>query len=122
MLEFEPVECTAVRFCDDPTTEVLDAERLPPLLQWRPPQPGDRFHPLGMPKEIKLGDFLTNQRLPFWRRRLLTVLADGQRVLWVCGLRLSETVKLTPQTRRCLRLRLLFVGHSPQPEHGSRTD
>ncbi|GBD06328.1 tRNA(Ile)-lysidine synthase [bacterium HR21] len=122
MLEFEPVECAAVRFGDDPTTEVLDAERLPPLLQWRPPQPGDRFHPLGMPKEIKLGDFLTNQRLPFWRRRLLTVLADGQRVLWVCGVRLSDTVKLTPQTRRCLRLRLLFVGYSAQPEHGSRTD
>ncbi len=109
-LEFAAVPCSAADFSADPYTEFLDADRLPPLLQWRPPQPGDRFQPLGMPREMKLGDFLTNQRLPYWRRRVLTVLADGNRIVWVCGLRLSETVKLTPQTRRCLRVRIAFVG------------
>lgn len=117
-LEFEPVPAARVAFSADPSVEFVDADRLPDTLCWRPPRSADRFHPLGMPREMKLGDFLTKQRLPYWRRHSLTVLASGSRVLWLCGVRLSETVKLTEQTRRILRLRLRHVPPSDTTAHG----
>jgi len=121
-LEFQPVEPEQVQLTPDPWTEFVDAERLPPRLLWRPPQPGDRFHPLGMPRELKLGDFLTNQRLPHWRRLTLTVLSEGARVLWLCGVRLSDEVKISPETRHILRLQLRAVPQAEPEEDDTGTD
>ncbi|MEN3027114.1 MAG: tRNA lysidine(34) synthetase TilS [Chlorobiota bacterium] len=119
-LEFQPVGIGDFQKTEDPWVEYMDADRLPPRLQWRAPKPGDRFHPLGMPKAMKLGDFLTNQRLPHWRRLSLTVLADGHRILWVCGVRLSEDVKITPTTRRVTRVRLRRVGPTIAEDDATR--
>ncbi len=120
-LEFSAVTASEVDFSADASIAFVDADCLPDTLCWRPPRAGDRFHPLGMPREMKLGDFLTNQRLPYWRRRSLTVLAVGSRILWVCGLRLSETVKLTERTRRILRLHLRHVPPAGTPAHARTT-
>lgn len=121
-LEFQPVTEPPPTFPPDPWTEFMDADRLPDTLCWRPPRAGDRFHPLGLPREMKLGDFLTNQRIPHWQRRLLTVLADGNRILWLCGVRLSETVKVTAQSRHIVCARLDLVPQTEHPAYAPETD
>ncbi|MCS6966918.1 MAG: tRNA lysidine(34) synthetase TilS, partial [Candidatus Kapabacteria bacterium] len=115
-LEFRPVLPHEANFSPDPWTEFMDADRLPQTLCWRTPMPGDHFHPLGMPHETKLGKFLSSQRIPYWRRLSLSVLAEGHRVLWLCGIRLSDAVKITPSTRRIVRVRLRHVSQQEDRE------
>jgi len=108
-LEIAEVPAEEVRFTPDPTVEYVDAERFPARVLWRAVRAGDRFHPLGMPAPMKLGDFLTAQRIPHHRRRSLSVLAEGSRVLWLCGVRLSAEVCVRRETQRFLRLQLRKV-------------
>ena len=65
---------------------------------------GDRFHPLGAPGDRLLSDFFTDRKLDRPLRDDWPLLARGNRVLWVCGMGLSEDIRLTNQTRRCVRL------------------
>ncbi len=69
-------------------------------------RPGDRFCPLGMEgHRVALADFLTNAKVPRRWRDLLPLLVVGEQILWVAGWRLDERARVTPTTRRVLRLR-----------------
>lgn len=91
----------------DPWVEVIDGEAVQDcrfrLRSWRP---GDRFQPLGMAGHKKVSDFLTDYKLDrFAKERQLVLTADGE-VIWVCGLRISEAVRIGPQTTRMAELSL----------------
>jgi len=84
----------------------LDADRVQPPLLLRAWRPGDRFRPLGMRGRKKVGDFLTDAKVPRLRRPRLPVLVDGAgTILWLVGWRVAEEARVTAQTRRVLRLR-----------------
>lgn len=85
----------------------LDPRFLPQQLAVRFPRPGDRFHPLGWPKEGSLHGFLAAAGVPReGRERVPIVLAD-ERVVWVAGLRVAEFARVEPRTRARLRLDLV---------------
>ncbi|MDR7427296.1 MAG: tRNA lysidine(34) synthetase TilS [Armatimonadota bacterium] len=85
----------------------LDADRVRLPLMLRPWRPGDRFTPLGMRGRKKVGDFLTDAKVPRLHRRRLPVLVDGAgTILWLVGWRLAEEARVTGQTQRVLRLRV----------------
>jgi tRNA(Ile)-lysidine synthase len=66
--------------------------------------PGDRFQPLGMAREKKLNRFMIDARIPrAWRKRIPIVCAGGQ-ILWVVGYRMDARFKVTPDTKKVLRL------------------
>ncbi len=88
----------------DGTVEFADYDRIAPPLCVRPVRAGDRMRPLGMRGRRKVGDILTDLRLPLWERRNARVLTAGGAPIWILGARLSDDVKLTPQTRLALRL------------------
>ena len=68
----------------------------------RPRRDGDRFHPLGMPGEVKLQDFLVNQHVPSrWRDRVPLVTVAG-RIVWVAGERVAEWAKAPDGAERAL--------------------
>ena len=68
---------------------------------------GDRLRPLGMAGHAKkLQDLFTDEKVPVNMRRNAIVLADGNEVLWIPGLRLSEVVKVRPEDHEVLRFRL----------------
>lgn len=92
----------------DPWAEVLDAESAGRNLWLRTRAPGDRFQPLGMKGHtVKLGDFLTNQKVPrHLRDRLPLLVRDGE-IVWVCGLRLGERFRVHDETDRVLALKFL---------------
>jgi tRNA(Ile)-lysidine synthase len=94
------------KFCPAPHTAVLDLERLPFPLEARGCRPGDRFWPQGAPGLKKLQDFLVDAKVPRWLRPHLPLLAAGDHILWVPGLRAADPVKITPETRRLLEVEI----------------
>jgi tRNA(Ile)-lysidine synthase len=89
-----------------PTTECFDAAILGKQLFVRTWRAGDRFQPLGMKGEKKLQDFFVDEKVPRERRGRVPLLcaADG-RIAWVVGYRIAEPFKVTPRTKRVLRIR-----------------
>ncbi len=73
-------------------------------LTLRPILPGDRFWPQGAPGLKKMQDFLVDAKIPRWLRPHLPLVASGEEIVWVPGLRLAESVKLTPASRQALEL------------------
>lgn len=55
---------------------------------------GDRFHPLGMPEEIKLKDFLINRKVPAEARDRLPLVVWNGEIVWVAGVEVSERFKV----------------------------
>jgi tRNA(Ile)-lysidine synthase len=83
--------------------ECFDADRVGGEIVLRHWRPGDRFQPIGLKAPVKLQDLFVNAKIPAARRRLLllAVAARGE-IFWVEGLRIGETGKWTPKTRRKL--------------------
>jgi len=74
------------------------------IRNWRA---GDRFCPLGLGGSKKLHNFFIDQKIPARRRSLIPIMLCGDRIAWVCGLRLDERFKTTAETRQVLRVALL---------------
>jgi tRNA(Ile)-lysidine synthase len=71
------------------------------LRTWRD---GDIFQPLGMKGKKKISDFLTDSKVSqFAKENQLVLTADGK-IIWLCGRRLSETVKINRDTKDYLEL------------------
>jgi tRNA(Ile)-lysidine synthase len=82
----------------------FDIDRVGQKLSVRTWRRGDRFQPLGMDNEKKLGQFMLDAKIPrHWRSRVPMVLADRQ-VIWLVNYRIDERVKVTDSTRRVLKL------------------
>lgn len=65
---------------------------------------GDRMRPLGLEGTKKLSDLLIDAKVPRAKRRLHPVVRDGERIVWLAGVRMSDEYKVTPATRRAMRL------------------
>ena len=87
---------------DDPMRQVLDAAALEGAVL-RTRRPGDRFRPLGCGDRL-LSDFLTDRKVDRPLRDALALVAKGDRTLWVCGLGISEDVKLTARNEAAVSL------------------
>lgn len=85
-------------------TALMDLQRLGFPLRLRTFRPGDRFQPLGMTGGKKLQDFFVDAKIPRLHRPFLPILVSRDQIIWVVGHRLSESVKVTPQTRLILRM------------------
>jgi len=73
-------------------------------------RPGDRFVPLGMKGHKKLKDFFVDMKIPSDVRARIPLLAQGDQLIWVCGLRMDDRFKVTSSTRRVLRASLDVSG------------
>jgi tRNA(Ile)-lysidine synthase len=95
----------------DPWCAWVDLDTLPlPAPEWRlrTRRPGDRFRPLGLDgHSVKLSDFLINARIDEALRDRWPLVACGDEIVWVAGLRPDERYKVTGETRRAVRL--MFV-------------
>lgn len=57
----------------------------------------------------KLKDYLIDCKIPRQERDKLTLLADGSHILWVVGYRISESYKVTSQTKQILKVQVKGV-------------
>lgn len=89
---------------DNQNVEIVDGETLQSELELRPWQNGDYFQPLGMIGHKKVSDFLIDTKMDRFSKQSQYVLAVNNEVLWVCGKRISEKVKVTPETTQFAEL------------------
>jgi tRNA(Ile)-lysidine synthase len=99
-------EADSARIAGDksPLCEYLDFDRIEPPLIVRPRRVGDRFQPLGMAGEKKVGKFLTTAQVPRNVRDRILIFADRAGIVWVCPVRIGERIKVTRRTQRVLQL------------------
>ncbi len=104
ILQGDEVDAAKLTADKGPFIEYLDLDRvkLPVLVRMR--RPGDRFQPLGMAGEKKVGKFLTTAKVPRDLRERILIVADREKVIWVYPVRISEQAKITGGTHRILQL------------------
>jgi len=59
---------------------------------------GDIFQPLGMEGHQKISDFLTHEKVDLFQKESQAVLTANGTIAWVCGRRIADWVKLTPNS------------------------
>jgi tRNA(Ile)-lysidine synthase len=67
-------------------------------------RPGDRINPLGMQGSRKVSDLLIDAKVPKRTRAAVPVVRDGEQIVWVAGVRMSERYRVQPGTVRAVRL------------------
>jgi len=81
---------------------IVDADRIASNLHLRRWIDGDWFVPLGSMHRKKLSDFFIDQKTPSHRKHSIPIVASGKEIIWICGMRLDDRFKVTPQTQRTL--------------------
>ena len=99
-------ETAPVPIRDDPFEQVLDADALSGAVV-RTRRPGDRFRPLGCGDRL-LSDFFTDRKHDRPLRDWTALVARDDRVLWVCGLGISQDARLK-ETSRAVRLECRYA-------------
>jgi tRNA(Ile)-lysidine synthase len=100
------VKTGQVKFSDDHSVEFLDREKIHFPLILRNWKSGDKFQPLGAPFNRLVSDFLTDLKIEFPKKKEVLVLEQGGEIVAIPNFRISEKYKLTPQTRRVLKIEI----------------
>jgi tRNA(Ile)-lysidine synthase len=84
----------------------LDADlvQLPLVVATR--RPGDRMRPLGLRQAKRLQDILVDAHVPRHLRDALAVVSDREEIVWIPGVTVAESKRVTPATRRQLHLEI----------------
>ncbi len=86
--------------------EWFDFDKIAPPIIIRRKTNGDKFRPLGLPAEKKVGKFLTDQKIPQDTRQKILIVSDRQKIIWVWPVRISELVKVTGKTKKILQVQI----------------
>ena len=85
----------------------MDTIQFPLVL--RNVRPGDRFSPLGLGGTQTVKDFFIKQKIPREARARCPILLSRERIIWVVGHRIDESVKVTGLTRNLLKAELFLA-------------
>ena len=81
--------------------EIVDWEKLKnKTLKLRLWKQGDTFQPLGMKGHQKISDFLINEKVDCIDKEFQSVLTANEKIVWVCGKRISNWVRITQNTNQ----------------------
>ena len=84
----------------------MDLDKLKMPLAARRRKDGDRFLPFGMSGEKRVGKFLTAVRLSDGLKGRVFVIADSERIIWVCPVRSGRGAEVGTGTQRVLQISL----------------
>ncbi|MEC9273977.1 MAG: tRNA lysidine(34) synthetase TilS, partial [Candidatus Neomarinimicrobiota bacterium] len=89
------------QFNNSSSSEIIDANKIRNnTLTLRLWEKGDRFKPIGMRGSKKLSDFFIDEKIDVFTKNNQWLLLDGNRIIWVCGRRISDDIKITSKTRK----------------------
>jgi tRNA(Ile)-lysidine synthase len=92
----------------DPLQAWIDTGRTGGTLQLRSRKTGERFQPFGLDGHtVKLSDWMINEKIPAAARDRWPMVACGDQIAWVAGLRLAHPYRLTTASQAAVHLRLL---------------
>ena len=72
-------------------------------------KPGDRFTPMGMTGTQKVKKFFINNKISIKDRVRCPIIVCQDKIIWLAGFRIDESVKITPSTRKVLKAELLLA-------------
>ncbi|MBN1406022.1 MAG: tRNA lysidine(34) synthetase TilS [Candidatus Omnitrophica bacterium] len=85
--------------------EYFDADRIAFPLKIRFRESADKMKPLGMKQHKRLQDIFVDDKIDSDKRGAIPVVVDATgRIVWVYGVRMSEDFKITPSTKKYLRM------------------
>ncbi len=87
--------------------EWFDADRIAGPIIVRQREASDRFWPLGMVGDKKVGKFLTAAGLDRQRRAEVVVVHDSEKIIWVAPVRAGHGSRVVPATGRILQVQLM---------------
>ncbi len=87
-------------------TEWFDFDKITGAVTVRYRVDGDKYVPLGMKEEKKIGQFLTDAKVPQDIRDITLVISDAEKIIWLWPIRMSEQAKITGNTIKTLQLRI----------------
>ena len=92
-------------FQSDLNIELIDFDKIKnKSIQIRNWMKGDKFQPLGMRGSKKVSDYLIDTKVDcFNKEKQLVVTADDE-IIWLCGQRLSDKVRVTNETINLMEL------------------
>ncbi len=83
-------------------TKWFDYDKIKSVARIRGRRPGDYLQVGAAGGHKKLNRYLIDEKIPLRERDGLSLLADGNHIMWVIGYRISEAYKVTDETRRVL--------------------
>ena len=83
---------------------LLDEAKLQYPLRLRRWREGDSFIPFGMAGRKKVGDYLTDQKVPIVERKRQFVLVSGDDIVWIVGRRTDERFRVGNNTENILKI------------------
>ncbi|HLB25533.1 MAG TPA: tRNA lysidine(34) synthetase TilS, partial [Nitrospirota bacterium] len=94
----------------DKNVALFDLDKIDAPLAVRSRRPGDCFYPAGMEGRKKLKEFFIDKKVPRRERARAPLLACGDEIAWVMGMRQDRRYAAGPDTRRVLGIRVIYRG------------
>ena len=94
----------------DPFQAYLDYDKIERPLTVRNRKDGDSFSPLGLKGKKKLQDIFTDNKVDLDSRDRIPVILSGNSIVWVVGYRISDDVKVTPRTKKVVKIEAKPLG------------
>jgi tRNA(Ile)-lysidine synthase len=82
----------------------LDRSKLELPLVVRNIEAGDRFSPLGLGGSKKVGDYLTDRKVPVVYRDEVPIVCDARGIVWLVGQEIDDRVKVDEKTRKVVTI------------------
>lgn len=101
------IQYDSIQLPKNSKTLMADADKLcfPLILRhWRI---GDTMAPLGMTGRKKISDILIDEKTPLHKKDEIMVLCSGDEIVWLVGVRVAESIKITKKTKKYFLARLL---------------
>lgn len=91
-------------------TKMFDYDKIKGNLCVRNPMPGDYLVINSKGEQKKLSRYFIDNKVPREQREHMLVLAFGQQICWVIGMRMSEEFKVTEETNKVLKITFWYEG------------
>lgn len=88
----------------NPYQAYLDYDKISKPLMVRNRKEGDSYSPLGLKGRKKLQDIFVDEKIDIDERDKVPVIDDGEKIVWIVGYRMSEDAKVTPSTKKVVKL------------------
>ena len=86
--------------------EIFDLQCITMPLTVRRRKEGDRISPLGAQGHKKIKDLFIDKKIPARERDMIPIVAMNDQPIWVTGICMDSRVKVTPGTKKILKLSL----------------
>jgi tRNA(Ile)-lysidine synthase len=104
---FTLVDKRAVKIIENPEIEYFDFDKVGTYVEIRNWEHGDTFQPLGAPGDMKISDFLTNEKVSLLEKPNIITVRNTYETVWVVGKRIGEKFKIDSETKKFLKAEIV---------------